>query len=665
MLLTEDDLSISGDISVSGKLKTNFYRTTPVRVATFGDSTANFIGMAGHDNTILTTPFPVSGATVVSLSADKIAISQQYPLAYVVGNGGISGQNTSQMLARDTLAASSTRKSISDIVDLRPDVILLRGGSINDLTTVTSNNLAATVAATYNNHIQIIQRFLSAGIPVIDSGIYGYNGAATDLSSTRSAITQLNALFSTYAQGYLGKVFFIDFTNLINDGAGAFLTNVFNSADGTHLSQQGQVISAKQEAAILNSLFGKSNASRFSGTNLIANANFATTTSVGYGNLATGLSIGVTNATRANAKVEMIDGRIWQTVEITVTATSGVVTINMPFTPSSMGININDIYGFEFDFYVAGMAGLAPPLPSSAGVQGRVDIYRASGGRFVSDALVTSYQNQMNDSAYMGHCVIGPLQFQEPSSNLTTSYFGFTYPTNQILTFKIGISMPRIVKLGNDFQTNFFKSGSIQVGTSSGGSKAGVMKDNDDVVTITPLSGAIYQLIGTLFTQTTTKTVTNTVSETSIIGTGSGYGLTSPINFYTLAKTLRLRIGGIYTTPIGSTPSLIIKIKCGTVVIATVTTTGLLAGATNLRFDGEIFIVCQSIGATGTVMVHGDIQYAAGLAGQVLFDPINNSGATTTINTTISNLLDVTVQWDVASTTRSVTSTVAVLETLF
>ena len=215
--------------------------------------------------------------------------------------------------------------------------------------------------------------------------------------------------------------------------------------------------------------------------------------------------------------------------------------------------------------------------------------------------------------------------------------------------------------------------------TGSGTSQA-AMRINPDTAPTAPSSGDLWNdstqksyihypnaikevMPGVIFTQTASKTVTNTVTETSIVGTGVGT-LTLPANFFVAGKTIRLRIGGIYSTPVAATPSVLIKVKYGSTVIATVTTTGLLSGATNLEFDGEVLITCRTTGSSGTVMTHGDIQYATGVAGTIAVDPLNNAGATTTINTTTSNLLDVTVTWDTATTSRIVTSIVSTGEVL-
>jgi lysophospholipase L1-like esterase len=82
------------------------------------------------------------------MGIDKFALPMLYPQALLVGNGGVSGDTTANMLLRDGNASSSSRKAITDILALRPDVVLLRGGSINDLTGLTSGQVAGQVATT-------------------------------------------------------------------------------------------------------------------------------------------------------------------------------------------------------------------------------------------------------------------------------------------------------------------------------------------------------------------------------------------------------------------------------------------------------------------------------------------------------------------------------------
>jgi len=101
-------------------------RTTPLRVATFGDSTANAGGVRSVTNQDTAQAVNANwGATFSGgLTSDRYALDRAYPQAYLVINGGITGQSTTQMLARDTLGASITRRAITDVINAAPDVVL-------------------------------------------------------------------------------------------------------------------------------------------------------------------------------------------------------------------------------------------------------------------------------------------------------------------------------------------------------------------------------------------------------------------------------------------------------------------------------------------------------------------------------------------------------------
>lgn len=161
-----------------------------------------------------------------------------------------------------------------------------------------------------------------------------------------------------------------------------------------------------------------------------------------------------------------------------------------------------------------------------------------------------------------------------------------------------------------------------------------------------------------LYTQTATKTVTNTVAETSALGTGVGNQTISG-GFMVAGRSIRISGGGVYSTPIAAS-SVIIKVKLGSTVIATVTTSALVSNASNKAYQFTCLISCQSAGSSGSVIVDGYINYAS--TSNRIFDDLNNAGNATTIDTTVPQLLDVTVQWDTNTTTRSLTTTVAIFE---
>lgn len=152
-------------------------------------------------------------------------------------------------------------------------------------------------------------------------------------------------------------------------------------------------------------------------------------------------------------------------------------------------------------------------------------------------------------------------------------------------------------------------------------------------------------------------TITNTTTETTVFTASTTLGT----NFFASGKVIRIKGGGIYSTPLAA--SLAIKVKLGSTVIGTVTTTAIGNSATNLGFQFESELVCYTTGATGTIQADGHFNYAT--ASTRVFDDINNAGNAVTVDTTATQVLDVTVQWDGASTTRSIKITNAVIEVLF
>lgn len=419
----------------------------PVRVATFGDSTANF-GPATHDATSVTGVFPPSGATPIAIAFEKTAFCHKYPRAWLVANGGVSGDTTSGMLARDSAAASGARKAIADVLALKPDVVILRGGSINDVQGLTAASPQSAIDAIFDRHARIVARLLTGGCAVIDEGVFGYSppsGVQADIDFRRAALVQLNARFAGLAAQLPGKVWFLNPAGLLSDAAGAYLPGICNPADGVHLQAKGAVALAEAEASILTAIFGPSPAIRYPGDNLVTNALMDATGAQAYGTCATGFTFGVANGTRANAKVEMIDGRLWQTCEYTPTGAGFVSMAYVPFPVTTIGIVANDVFGAEIDYFVRALDGSARPVPT--GLLARLDFYKSGAGRLVLEGQSFTYGPASMDKME-GKVVFQPVKVPEPSANLTTaSVFMVQFATDEIKPFKLGVGAPRLVKL--------------------------------------------------------------------------------------------------------------------------------------------------------------------------------------------------------------------------
>lgn len=167
----------------------------------------------------------------------------------------------------------------------------------------------------------------------------------------------------------------------------------------------------------------------------------------------------------------------------------------------------------------------------------------------------------------------------------------------------------------------------------------------------------------TLFTSTAIQTVAATVTETTIIGSGSG-SLTIPANYLTAGKILRFSVRGLYSTPTLNVGSILIKIKLGGTTLASGTANALISTSTNLGFAGEALITCQTIGSGGTVIIMGELDYATGNNLAPLVLAINNGTSTSTINTITTNTFDCTVTWSNNTTGNSVSSLNCLLEGL-
>lgn len=172
----------------------------------------------------------------------------------------------------------------------------------------------------------------------------------------------------------------------------------------------------------------------------------------------------------------------------------------------------------------------------------------------------------------------------------------------------------------------------------------------------------IKQKDNVLFTQTADKTVTNTLTETSIVGTGIG-NLTLPANYLVIGKTIEIFMSGIYSTVAVTGDTVTVKVKYGSTVLATKATTGLVAGASALYWWARMLITCRTTGATGTVMASGDVTYQVASAATIT-NELNNAAATTTIDTTASSLIDITVTHSAANASNTVTSIVGSFKAL-
>jgi len=152
------------------------------------------------------------------------------------------------------------------------------------------------------------------------------------------------------------------------------------------------------------------------------------------------------------------------------------------------------------------------------------------------------------------------------------------------------------------------------------------------------------------FVQTASKTVANTVTETTLIGTGVG-SLTIPAKSFQIGATF----AGVALGPHSASGNPTIRLRVylnSTVILDTGTVSSGNSSAATWEFRG--WLTCVGVGSSGSINAQGFYMESAG--GTNLFGMVNN--APVTIDTTIDQTINFTVQWGTASSGNTITSSV-------
>lgn len=151
------------------------------------------------------------------------------------------------------------------------------------------------------------------------------------------------------------------------------------------------------------------------------------------------------------------------------------------------------------------------------------------------------------------------------------------------------------------------------------------------------------------FGQTSSVTVANTTTETTLIGAGKG-SKTIAANAPQIGDTYLISGLGIHSAV--SNPNITINITLGA---TTICTTGVVnsANSTNALFEIRVRLTFRTLGVSGTLFCQGYFREEGG--GLNNFPMVNTS--TTTIDTTSSQTFDVTVTWGTASSSNTITMT--------
>jgi hypothetical protein len=133
------------------------------------------------------------------------------------------------------------------------------------------------------------------------------------------------------------------------------------------------------------------------------------------------------------------------------------------------------------------------------------------------------------------------------------------------------------------------------------------------------------------------NTVANTSAETFF---ASSYAI--PAGTLAAGMVVRLRLFGVYSTGVVA-PSLALRVYFGSTVMIASGTLTTVANVTNDGWSAEGLFTVQTIGSLGTIEAQGLSEFSTAST-VVLFVNMDNA-APVTVNTTISQTLQVSVQW--------------------
>jgi hypothetical protein len=193
-------------------------------------------------------------------------------------------------------------------------------------------------------------------------------------------------------------------------------------------------------------------------------------------------------------------------------------------------------------------------------------------------------------------------------------------------------------------------------GSGTGTTEGDIWNDNTNKTLACFVNGIKQFLNGNLFAQTTTGTIANSVTETTISSTGQGT-LTLPANFFVAGKTIRIRANGIMSSI--SSPTLRIRIKAGSTTLLD-TTAVSVGNHTNALWMVDSIITCRTTGGSGTVFAQGIFEEYGTTKNQ--HSMVNTT--TTTLSTTSSQAMTLTAQWGTASASNTISCTNLTMEIL-
>jgi hypothetical protein len=361
---------ITGEIAILGPrgalgIEPKLYPANgQIKWGSYGDSIANVSGYANFDLRQINAAAPGFGVERMGSWVGPLSNG----LFRLAANCGISGDNTTQMLARESAGASATRKAIIDAAATGVQ-FLVNSLGINDIQTLGGGASQATVDGVVNtavaNIVTLLKKQRANGIWPVTTSLMGYNlstATAGEIAVRQSASRQFNAALGPIivaANGELGS--WVDVYSLVTDANGAWKAGL-DQGDGLHPGANGCKVIYTPVVAEMLRVAGVMNPAKFAygpQVNLFANPDF----SASAAGTATGLNIytAVGTCTLARSIVDW-RGQNWQECLVTPTALdgNGNAGVSLDITIPATTIALGDVLGGELSVYIDDGAGGAP-----------------------------------------------------------------------------------------------------------------------------------------------------------------------------------------------------------------------------------------------------------------------------------------------------------------
>jgi hypothetical protein len=161
-----------------------------------------------------------------------------------------------------------------------------------------------------------------------------------------------------------------------------------------------------------------------------------------------------------------------------------------------------------------------------------------------------------------------------------------------------------------------------------------------------------------LFTATADKTVANTTTETSLVGTGVGT-LTLPANCLTAGRSVRVTARGYVTNR--NAAEIDFKLKLGGATIATIGAHPPSSTNPDQGWEANLVLTCRTTGVSGTAIGQGSFAFYD--SGTLLLTwQASGETSTVTVDTTGTLATDLTATWDTIDPQNTITCTNCTIE---